>query len=236
MLLPSTLTRSKRPRGDRTSVRFCRSFFFQITIKSSDHPLHAFLSPHFPPCHAGAGRLLKILGPASRRLGSCCHESLPQGRALRQWHNIAAGLRTQHAVPGHPPTPRTTLKTHWKTIEKIIIRTRDSSGGENIAAALAHIESMACTPYANSGANLSHFYTTEENALAAHLTIAFNSSFSLDQVGGFSWDRASPSRLATPTRVARCRPRGLDRRILVPPPDATQLKAVVIDWQRDGSA
>lgn len=150
---------------------------------------------------------------------------------LDKGHSVAVGLRAQ--PPGQALIPRTTLKTHWKTVEKLIIRTRVGVAGENITAALAHVESMACTPYENCGANLRHFDATEEAALAAHLTVAFNSGFALDQEG----------LLATAQVLRDAQPGcpgvvsvGWIEGFLSRHPEITQLKAAVIDWQRVGAA
>ena len=149
-------------------------------------------------------------------------------------HNLAAGLRTQNVVGQCPGIiPRTTLKTHWLKVKKLIVRNRDGEGCEDITAALASVESMSCKPFANCGVNLRHFDKTEEDALAAHLTIAFNCGFPLDQEALIAIAQAlRDAQPGSPGVVSV----GWIEGFLTRHPDIAQLKAAVIDWQRVGAA
>ncbi len=95
---------------------------------------------------------------------------------------------------------------------------------------ISKLETMACSPYANTGVHLRHFKGIEEDVMAQHCKVAFNSGFPLDQVSLLAIAQALHDDKNATIDV------GWIEGFLKRHPDVKRLKASAIDWQRANAA
>lgn len=193
------------------------------------------LAPHSPPNPSPAGK--RVPGtPEPARWHPAVMKSCLRAILDDPEHRISVGLNHQHLIglPGEEkssPIPRSTLKDYYnKKLKPLIKRSRRGTGGDDISEAVAYLSTIYCSAYENSGRHLLHFRGIEEDVMAQHCRLAFNSGFPLDQL----------SLIALATALSEDKSRVIDvgwiQGFLNRHPDIKRLKASVIDWQRVDAA